>query len=123
MKSSPPSRGHGGPRAGAGRLPGIKEVKPRATVKAEDALKVLTTDEEKKHWRQLVEAAEANPKLKLEVLSKISELRRGKPFTAENPRARKQPPADNRILVAVQALIGGTPAAKPAKTKTKRKLK
>ena len=118
-----PKDKRGGPRPGAGRPPGIKETQPRRKgLTSDECLQVLTIEEEKRYWRKLIASAGGDPKLMLQVLTKVSELRRGKPFDAVNPRAVKQTPSDNRLMVAIQNILpdGGKGSSKAKLLKAKK---
>lgn len=115
----------GGARRGAGRPPGVKEVKPRNTERV-TAPRVLTVQQEAQKWRAALKAAEdaGNIKEQREILQYINEMRRGKPYTATNPRERRAPAQDNRLYLAIQNLIPGGSSREPgdnARTPRKRR--
>lgn len=93
----------GGHRDGAGRKPG-SETSRRAS--ADEMLRVITAQEEREQWRELLNDVRTKPELRLKVLQAVSELRRGRPGV--NQRQVKQQANDPRLLVAIQNLIPGS---------------
>ncbi len=100
----PPTKG--GARSGAGRQPGSRTKNKTESDTASVPL-ILNRAEEKKYWRDALAKAVAsdNVKEQREILQYINEMRRGKPYTATNPRERKQRNDDPRFLIAIQNLL------------------
>jgi len=112
----------GGAREGAGRKPGVPNERKR--LPGEKPLYVLNRQEEKTYWRKLLAQAvkEKNVREWRSVLQYLNEMRRGKPFDAVNPRAVKQTPSDNRLMVAIQNILpdGGKGLSKAKLLKAKK---
>ena len=98
---------HGGARPGAGRLPGVPN-KP-LNERRERAPRVLQVPEEVAAWRKALKFAEdkQDARTMADILQKIHENRRGKPYVQPDPNARQRKPDDNRLLVAIQNIMPG----------------
>lgn len=110
----------GGAREGAGRKPGaLSKGRPLA-----EALKVMNLAEERHLWRVILgleKLRKNETKPDFAALKYANEMRRGKPFEAVNPHARRDSGGDHKLIVAIQNLVPG--GAKSLQSTTKRKAK